>query len=287
MQPGTVILNAIGSLLVMTLPQLQFPLTVDFHRSGDLVKTDGIAVFTVKPLHIGTDCPSRLLKRMGYLLPGGQKMARENYKTGGMVVHHLSDIYGFAAVADGPWGLWPLGGAWLAYHMWEHYLYTGDKAFLRDTAYEYIKNCAQFAIENMFEGKDGYLHTGPSTSPENRYIVDVNGEKKKCYIAVSPTMDLQIIGGLLDFYAECEDILAIDPEYAKAARAVRARMVPVQIGKAVIGFAGLGLIMVGIKAVLPYNDLSHVIRYGSLGIWFAAGAPAVMKLCFKKKGESK
>ena len=62
---------------------------------------------------------------------------------------------------------------------------------------------------------------------------------------------------------------------------------PVQIGKAVIGFAGLGLIMVGIKAVLPYNDLSHVIRYGVLGIWFAAGAPAVMKLCFKKKGESK
>jgi len=52
-------------------------------------------------------------------------------------------------------------------------------------------------------------------------------------------------------------------------------------------FLLLGLIMVGIKAVLPYNDLSHVIRYGSLGIWFAAGAPAVMKLCFKKKGESK
>jgi len=179
-----------------------------------------------------SECTKALFDYMnGYLLPGGQKMARENYKTGGMVVHHLSDIYGFAAVADGPWGLWPLGGAWLAYHMWEHYLYTGDKAFLRDTAYEYIKNCAQFAIENMFEGKDGYLHTGPSTSPENRYIVDVNGEKKKCYIAVSPTMDLQIIGGLLDFYAECEDILAIDPEYAKAARAVRARMVPVQIGK--------------------------------------------------------
>ena len=74
-----------------------------------------------------------------YLLPGGKKVARENYESRGMVVHHLSDIYGFAAAADGLWGLWPLGGAWLAYHLWEHYLYTEDKDFLRNTAYTYIR----------------------------------------------------------------------------------------------------------------------------------------------------
>lgn len=166
-----------------------------------------------------------------YLLPGGKRVAAENYGARGMVVHHISDIYGFAAAGDGIWGLWPVGGAWLAFHMWEHYLYTGDRGFLRDTAYEYIRSCALFFFDTLFDDGHGGLLSGPSTSPENTYYVEVNGEKKRVYLAVSPTMDTEIIGGLLRFYAETEDILAIHPEDGEKAREMAARLPALRVGK--------------------------------------------------------
>ena len=164
------------------------------------------------------------------LIEGARKVARDNYKCRGAVVHHISDIYGFAAAGDGIWGLWQVGGAWLAYQMWERYLYSGDTEFLRNTAYEFIRDSALFFIDSMFEGPDGELLSGPSSSPENSYYVDHNGKKVSVFLAISPTMDIQIIGGLLDFYAECEDLLGIDPELGARAREVRARMPKMKIG---------------------------------------------------------
>lgn len=176
-----------------------------------------------------SECTEPLFDFMNkYLIPGGKFVARENYKSRGLVVHHLTDIYGFAGWADCICGLWPIGGAWLAYHLWEHYLYTGDLDFLRNVAYEFIRECAEFAMDNLFEGKDGYLHTGPSVSPENEYIDEAGN---KVFLAISPTMDIQIIGGLLDFYAECERLLGIYPEGGRIAAEMRAKMVPLQIGK--------------------------------------------------------
>ena len=181
-----------------------------------------------------SDCCGALFTYMNEcLLPGGKKVARENYGAEGTVVHHVADIYQFAAAADGMWGLWPLGAAWLAYHMWEHYLFTEDKDFLRDTAYEFIKESAKFFMSTMFEGPDGTLMTGPSTSPENAYaqIDPETGERTFVHLTITPTMDVEIISGLLDFYAETEDILGIDPGLAAKAREMRAKMPPLRIGK--------------------------------------------------------
>ncbi len=164
------------------------------------------------------------------LLPGGRKVARDNYHARGSVVHHVADIYGFAAAADGMWGLWPVGGAWLAYHMWEHYLYTGDVEFLRNTAYEFIRDSALFFFDTLFEGPDGCLHSGPSTSPENSYLVDVDGKKEMVFLTISPTMDIQIISGVLDSYAEVEKILGINPEDGARAREILARLPKMKIG---------------------------------------------------------
>jgi len=178
------------------------------------------------------DCTEPLFDYMNdFLMPGGKRVAEQNYGCRGMVLHHLSDIYGFAAAADGLWGLWPVGGAWMAFHMWEHWLYTGDREFLKNTAYEYIRQCALFFMDYLFDGGDGYLHSGPSTSPENRYLTDVNGEKKAVYLAISPTMDIQIIGGLLDFYAECEEILSIHPDDGRKAKEIRGKLPPMRVGK--------------------------------------------------------
>ncbi|MBR7032357.1 MAG: glycoside hydrolase family 95 protein [Clostridia bacterium] len=167
------------------------------------------------------------------LLPGGRKVARENYEAEGVVVHHVADIYGFAAAADGLWGLWPLGGAWLCYHMWEHYLFTGDEIFLKDVAYEFIKESAKFFTEIMFEGPNGEMMTGPSTSPENAYAETDPETGEKCFVhlTVSPTMDVQIVGGLFDIYCETEDILGIDPGLRKKVADIRARMPKMKIGK--------------------------------------------------------
>ncbi|MBQ8187101.1 MAG: glycoside hydrolase family 95 protein [Clostridia bacterium] len=222
-RPGTLPANLQGVWADGLTP----PWNSDYHTNINLQMN----YWHTEAMDLG-DCTEPLFDYMNnYLLPGGKKTARENYGTRGMVVHHLSDIYGFAAAADGLWGLWPVGGAWLAYHMWEHFLYTGDTDFLRNTAYAYIRECVLFFADNLFPGEDGYLHSGPSTSPENRYLTDVDGEKKAVYLAVSPTMDIEIIGGLLDFYAECEKILNIDPELAQTAAQIRAKLPPLRVGK--------------------------------------------------------
>ena len=75
-----------------------------------------------------SECHLPLFEYMNkYLLESGKKTARENYNCRGTVLHHLSDIYGFTTPADGIWGVWPMGGAWLSFHLWEHFLYTNDE----------------------------------------------------------------------------------------------------------------------------------------------------------------
>ncbi|MCR5485082.1 MAG: glycoside hydrolase family 95 protein [Clostridiales bacterium] len=177
-----------------------------------------------------SECTLPLFDYMnGFLLDAGCKTARVNYGVGGMVVHHISDIFGFAAAGDGLLGLWPMGGAWLAYHMWEHYLYTCDVDFLRGTAYRYIKLASQFFMETMFEDKNGRLLSGPSTSPENRYLF--GKDKTEVNLAVSPTMDIEIISGLLKFYIETEKILGIDSDMAQKAQETLSKMPPLRVGK--------------------------------------------------------
>ena len=145
------------------------------------------------------------------------------------MLHHLSDIYGFAAPADGLWGLWPLGGAWLCFNMWEHYLYTGDLDFLADTAYEFIHQSALFFLDYMVESDDGSMRlTGPSTSPENCYF---DGEGRRVTLCMSPTMDVEIVGGLLRIYVACEKLLGRDPLQRKQAEDALKRMPPLRIGK--------------------------------------------------------
>lgn len=179
-----------------------------------------------------SECHEPLFDYMNeFLLKSGRKTAEVNYKCRGTVTHHLSDIYGFTTPADGLWGIWPMGGAWLAYHMWEHYLFTLDKDFLRDTAYEYIRDCALFFIDYMFEDKDGKLVTGPSMSPENRFLIDTPDGAKEAYLTFAPTMDTEIIGGLLKFYIRTEEILGISEEYKQQAQRVLSRLPELKVGK--------------------------------------------------------
>lgn len=174
-----------------------------------------------------SDCALPLFDYMNdYLLESGRETARVNYRCRGTVLHHLSDIYGFTAAADGVWGLWQLGGAWLCYSLWEHWLYTGDLKFLRRRAYDYIHDSARFFLDYMFE-RDGMLMTGPSTSPENRYYCG----GKAVSLCLSPTMDIEIIGGLLRIYVELEKLLQNDMPQLEEAQKALEKLPPLKVGK--------------------------------------------------------
>ena len=178
-----------------------------------------------------SDCHTALFDYMNaYLLESGKRTAAEGYGTRGCVVHHLSDIYGFTTPADGLWGIWPHGASWLSYHMWEHYLFTQDKEFLEKDAYEFIRQAAIFFLENLVEDAHGYLVYGPSTSPENRYLInDENGDPYACYLTLSSTMDVGIIGGLFRNFLDASGVLGIEDEDVAAIRAAKEKMPPFKV----------------------------------------------------------
>jgi len=139
----------------------------------------------------------------------GQKTAKIMYGMRGMVCHHNTDFYGDCAPQDLYMAAtpWVTGGAWLALHIWEHYLFTKDLNFLR-RMYPILKDLAMFYEDFLIE-VDGKLVTCPSVSPENRYILPDGYDTPIC---VSPAMDNQI---LREFFAVCiqvANLLNIDQE---------------------------------------------------------------------------
>ena len=207
--------------------KMENPWNADYHTNINLQMN----YWPAETADLG-ECHSALFDYLnGYLLPSGRITAQKNYKCRGTVTHHLSDIYGFTTPADGLWGIWPMGGAWLAYHLWEHYLYTKDEDFLRETAYEYIRDAALFFMDYLFDDKDGKLVTGPSMSPENEYYIGEGENRKKGYLAFGPAMDTEIITGLLRFYIETETLLGISPENKAQAERTLAQLPPLTVGR--------------------------------------------------------
>ncbi len=180
-----------------------------------------------------SDCAMPLFEYIrDYLLESGKRTAKIGYNSRGAVVHHLSDIYGFTCPADGLWGIWPHGLSWLCFNVWEHYLYTLDKDFLRDTAYEMIRESSLFFLDTMFEDKEGRLVYAPSTSPENEYwIEDEDGKPYKCFLAMSSAMDTSIIGGLLRIYLEASEILGISDDDTKVAEVAIKKLPKLFVGR--------------------------------------------------------
>ena len=129
----------------------------------------------------------------------GGKAAKAYYGAKGWVLHHNTDLWRGAAPVDGVWGVWPMGAAWLSLHSWEHYLFTGDKKFLKQSAYPQMKGAAEFVVDFLREGPSGtksagHFVTNPSHSPENTFIRTDGTRSQFTYGA---TMDLQICRELL------------------------------------------------------------------------------------------
>ncbi len=179
-----------------------------------------------------SECHTPLFDFMrNILLPSGKETAKLIYHSRGAVIHHLSTIYGFTGMADGVWGIWPMGGAWLAHHMWEHYLFTKDENFLRE-CYEYIREIAIFFIDNATKGPDGYYVTVPSTVPEHEYITkNENGEDYRGWVTINSSMDIETISMIMTIFEEASKILGIDDEDVRFAPVLKAGLPPLQIGR--------------------------------------------------------
>ncbi len=180
-----------------------------------------------------SECHLPLIDYMDTLVEPGSKTAMVQYGARGWVVHHLSDVWGFTVPADGVWGVWPMGAAWLCWHPWEHYLYTQDKDFLRDRAYPLMKGSARFLLDFLVEAPEGTpvagkLVTSPSHSPENEFRKADGTRSKFTYAA---TMDIMIIHDLFGNCIKAIDELDLVSEMAFRDELATAldRLAPVQI----------------------------------------------------------
>ncbi len=120
-----------------------------------------------------------------------------------------------------------MGGAWLTEHLWEHYAFSGDEAFLRDKAYPIMKDAALFCLDWLIEDKDGYFITSPSTSPEHKFLVG-----DKCHaVSAASTMDLSLISELFDNCIKAAEQLKIDENLVMTFVETKQKLLPLQIGK--------------------------------------------------------
>ena len=175
-----------------------------------------------------SECHVPLFRLMEYLVPFGEDTATRMYGARGWVVHHLTDLYGFTVPADGIWGVWPVGAAWLAQHPMEHYRFTQDKQFLQETGYPLMKGAALFIRDFLVEGPEGYLVTAPSHSPENRFRKADGTESQFTYAA---TMDLMIVHDLFTNCIEAAEALDTDADFRGELKAALDKLHPLQIAK--------------------------------------------------------
>ena len=173
-----------------------------------------------------------LIEFIANLSKTGRKTAKDYYGVGrGWCLGHNSDIWAMTCPVglnegDPSWACWTMGGTWLSTHIWEHYLFTLDKEFLREF-YPVLKGAAEFCMDWLVE-KDGKLVTSPGTSPENKYITPDGYVGATSY---GNTSDLAMIRECLMDAAEASKVLGVDKFFRKRIKKTLSRLYPYQIGK--------------------------------------------------------
>lgn len=168
-----------------------------------------------------------LLKMIQELSETGKETAKVMYGARGWMAHHNTDIWRINGAVDGAtWGVWNAGGGWLSQHVWEHYLYTGDQAYLKAN-YEILKGAALFYADFLVEDTaNGWLVVAPGNSPENTPAAHQNSA-----MTAGSTMDNQIVFDVFSTLIKASEVLQIDKEFADNLRIMRKKLPPMQIGK--------------------------------------------------------
>ncbi|NOW96401.1 glycoside hydrolase N-terminal domain-containing protein [Mucilaginibacter sp. SG564] len=158
----------------------------------------------------------------------GKSTAKEMYGAKGWMLHHNTDIWRINGIVDGAfWGLWPTANAWLCQHLWEHYLYTGDKEFLKQY-YPIMKGAAEYFVDVLQKEPDhGWLVVSPSVSPEHEYITG----KNQVSVTAGATMDNQLVYGLFTDVIYAAADLKTDKAFADSLLGIRAKLPSMQVGQ--------------------------------------------------------
>lgn len=158
----------------------------------------------------------------------GHETARIMYGADGWVLHHNTDIWRVTGAIDkAPSGLWPTGAAWMCQHLWEHYLFTADKTFLRQV-YPIMTGAARFLNQIMVKHPTkGYWVVCPSLSPENQHL----GKQHNSTTAAGVTMDNELITDLFNHVIEATRILGEQSTLTDSLKEKLAGMAPLQIGR--------------------------------------------------------
>ncbi len=177
-----------------------------------------------------SDCAMPLVHLIQRLVPNGEKTAKSYYNAGGWLAHPITNAWQFTSPGEGStWGSFSAGGAWVCEHLWDHYAFTHDKAYLA-SVYPTLKGAAEFFRETMTEEPShGWLVTGPSMSPENAYLDPKTG--KAVTVCMGPTMDIEIVRELFSNVISASEVLGTDSEFRSRLNAQRAKLPPLQIGK--------------------------------------------------------
>lgn len=157
----------------------------------------------------------------------GRQTAKSMYGARGWVAHHNTDIWRTTGAVDGPlWGVWNAGGAWTSQHLWEHYLYGGNRSFLAE-AYPVLKEAATFYVDFLVKHpKFPWLVVNPGMSPEN-----APQGRQGASIDAGTTMDNQIVYDIFSSTIRAAEILNRDAAFADTLRRLRRQLPPMQVGR--------------------------------------------------------
>lgn len=176
-----------------------------------------------------SECHEPLFRMIKEVAEIGTEVAKSRYGCRGWTANHNIDLWRQAAPTGGSaeWAYWPMAGAWLCSHLWEHYEFTKDYKFLEE-AYPLMKDAAIFLLDWLVPDESGYLVTCPSLSPENNFLTK---DGQKCCISKASTMDMAIARNLFSNCIKAIEILEKDYEFGRELDKAKNKLYPYKIGK--------------------------------------------------------
>jgi len=180
--------------------QIQTPWNGDYH-------TDVNIQMNYWPVDLTnlSDCQSPLTELISSLVEPGRRTAQTHYRAGGWCVHPITNVWGYTAPGEHPsWGMHLGAGAWLCQHLWEHFAFTRDTAYLR-RVYPVMREAAAFYLDWLAKDpRTGKWVSGPAASPENTFVAP---DGSKAQISMGPAHDQQVIGELFGNLLSAASIL--------------------------------------------------------------------------------
>jgi alpha-L-fucosidase 2 len=200
------------------------PWSADYHTNINLQMN----YWPAEVCNLG-ECVLPLVDFIESLREPGRRTAKIHYGCRGWLTHTMTNVWGYTSPGWGlSWGLSQGGAAWLCQHLWEHYDFSRDRAFL-GRAYPTMKEAAEFFLDILVaEPKHKWLVCGPANSPENPFFTP---DGRRAFISMGPSHDQQIVWDLFTHCIEASRVLETDEEFRATLETTRARLAPPQIGK--------------------------------------------------------